>query len=259
MIIGIIGGTGLYSPDFLDYPCSELISTPYGEVALYRGRYGGHEVFFLPRHGTGHLLPPHRVNYRANLWALREVKAERVLATAAAGSLSRRIRPGDVVALDQFIDFTRSRPSTFFEGDQAGLQHVDLTEPYCPEIRAAFLAAAVSLGLPFHRRGCYVCTEGPRFETPAEIKMFRLLGGDVVGMTNVPEVVLAREAGLCYGAVALVTNYAAGISPGPIVHQEVVDMVKDRVPLIHQMLLRAIDHIPIAASCGCSRNGHPLV
>lgn len=258
MSIGVIGGTGFYSPAFLEEPRREVISTPYGEAALYCGRQGRHEVFFLPRHGEDHLLPPHRVNYRANLWALREAGVERVLALAAAGSLSRRIRPGDLVTLDQFIDFTRARPFTFFEGGSAGVLHVDLTEPYCPEIRAAFLEAASSLGLRAHPGGCYVCTEGPRFETPAEIKMFRRLGGDVVGMTNVPEVVLAREAGLCYGAVVLVSNYAAGLSRTPPSHQEVVAMVRERGPLVQHLLLQAMELLPATSRCTCrSSSGRP--
>lgn len=222
MSIAIIGGTGVYDPDLLGEPQEEAITTPYGSVALMTGSFQGQRLLFLNRHGSGHTVPPHRVNYRANVWALRAAGVTRVIGTAAVGSLNLAYAPGHMVLLDQFMDFTKSRPATFFD-DQ--VVHTDLTHPYCADLRTHLHDAARKLDLITHPRGCYVATEGPRFETPAEIRAFRILGGDVVGMTNVPEVVLARELGLCYATVALVTNYAAGLTSESLSHAEVVAAV----------------------------------
>ena len=248
MDLAIIGGTGLYDPGVLDEPRALVASTPYGTASLFVGRRGEHEVAFLARHGTDHGVPPHRVNYRANIWALRQIGVRRIVATAAVGSLRQALPPGHVVLVDQFLDFTRGRPSTFFDGP---VQHTDMTEPYCPGLRGRLAQAAERAGVPVTLGGTYVCTEGPRFETPAEIRMFAAMGGDVVGMTGVPEVVLAREAGLHYAAIAIVTNYAAGISPSPLTHEEVVGVMSKNADALRAMCLDVAGRLSEAGPCGC--------
>lgn len=249
----MVGGTGVYDPGVLDRCEERVVRTPYGEATVTLGTRNGVRVCFLARHGPGHRVPPHRVNYRANIWALRELGLVRVLATAAVGSLNPDMKPGDLVLVDQFIDFTRQRESTFFDGGEAGVAHVDFTEPYCPELRAVLARAARELGVEVHEGGVYVCTEGPRFETPAEIRAFRLLGGDLVGMTNVPEVVLAREANLCYALVATVTNFAAGISPTPLTHEGVLEVMAANAARIRSLLGRALEMIPPGRHCRCGQ------
>ena len=203
------------------------METPYGSVEPVVGKLSNREVVFMSRHGGGHATPPHLVNYRANIWAIRELGVRKILATAAVGSLSREFRLGQLVLLDQFLDFTKSRPQTFYEGGKQGVLHVDMTEPYCSAVRKVILEASELIGLPVKNGACYVCTEGPRFETPAEIRMFQRLGADLVGMTSVPEVVLARELGMCYASIGMVTNEAAGISTHPLTHAEVMGSMKE--------------------------------
>lgn len=249
--MAFIGGTGVYDPGILTEVRSEKVTTPYGEAELNLGRCHGRNVVFLARHGAGHAVPPHRVNYRANIAALKKLGVTAVLATAAVGSLNPAMRPGHFVAVDQFIDLTRLRPQTFFEGNGAGVVHTDMTEPYCPHLRELLLRAGESLNLTVHAGGTYVCTEGPRFETAAEIRMIRLLGGDLVGMTGVPEVVLARELGLCYSTVAMVTNFAAGLSPAPLSHAEVLEAMAQYGENLKRLAMLVIDRLDEARTCPC--------
>ncbi|HHY48024.1 MAG TPA: S-methyl-5'-thioadenosine phosphorylase [Firmicutes bacterium] len=251
MRVAIIGGTGVLDPGLLKDICEHVISTPYGDAAVKTGTYGEEEVAFIARHGWTHSIPPHKVNYRANISALKQIGVTRIIATSAVGSLNPDMKPGDCVVLDQFIDFTKARASTFFDGGDGGVVHTDFTEPYCKEIRACLIKAGQDLGIPTHVRGTYVATEGPRFETAAEIRMFRLLGGDVVGMTNVPECVLAREAGICYAAVAVVTNFAAGISSRPLSHQEVVEVMHENSERLRKIIARTIETLPARPGCDC--------
>ncbi len=244
MDIAIIGGSGVYDPKMLDDLRTEVVGTPYGDVELVAGRFGGREVGFLARHGVGHAVPPHRVNYRANIWALKSRGVRRIIATAAVGSCNPKMVPGDFVLVSDFIDFTRQRPCTFFEGGPQGVVHTDFTEPYCPVIRRVLVQAAGELGIPRHDGGVYVCTEGPRFETPAEIRMFARLGGDLVGMTNVPEVVLAHEVGICYGLVAMVTNAAAGIAASHLSHAEVLEIMAQNGENLRRLAMRALELMP---------------
>lgn len=250
-MLAIIGGSGVYNPYMLERAREVRVETPYGMITPLVGEYNGEEVAFLPRHGADHSVPPHRVNYRANIWGLRSLGVDRIIATTAVGSMNPQMVPGDCVIIDQFIDFTKDRPHTFYEGGEFGVVHVDYTEPYCPEVRKILLEAAESLGMKAHDRGTYVCTEGPRFETPAEIRMFAMLGGDLVGMTNVPEVVLAREVGICYATISMVTNFAAGISSGPLTHEEVLTIMKENTENLRRMLLKALDIIPKERLCYC--------
>jgi len=251
--LAIIGGTGVYRADMLENTQELEVSTKYGNVGLLTGEYKGRKVAFLARHGKGHTVPPHLVNYRANIQALKKLGARRVIATTAVGSLNPEMGPKDFVLIDQFLDFTKSRVNTFYEGGAKGVLHVDVTEPYCPEIREFMAQKAKELGLKVHMGGCYVCAEGPRFETPAEIKMYRMLGGDVVGMTNVPEVVLAREAGLCYATVSMVTNFAAGISPNPLSHGEVLEVMKEISGNISRLIMATLESIPLTGNCHCAQ------
>lgn len=250
--VAFIGGTGFYSQSLMEEPQTITVNTRYGSVILQQGRCQGQEVYFLARHGTSHTVPPHMVNYRANIAALRHLGVDAVIATASVGTLRREIAPGSRVLIDQFIDFTRNRPSSFFDGSGGRVVHVDLTEPYCPEVRAAIRRAAAACSQEIIDGGCYVCTAGPRFETPAEIKMMAGWGGDLVGMTNVPEVVLAREAGLCYATITLVSNYAAGISAAPLSHQEVLDEMARRKGALDRLLLEAAGGIAAKRTCKCS-------
>jgi 5'-methylthioadenosine phosphorylase len=251
--LAVIGGTGVYKADMLEQVKDVEVETPYGKVNLIAGFYKGRSVAFLARHGKGHSVPPHLVNYRANIMALKKLGAKRVIATAAVGSLNEKMGPKDFVIVDQFLDFTKSRPQTFFEGGPQGVLHVDVTDPYCREVRQFLLQKARELNFRVHDGGSYVCTEGPRFETPAEIKMFKVLGGDLVGMTSVPEVVLAREAGLCYATVAMVTNFAAGISPDPLTHGEVLQVMDELSANISQLIMTVLETIPLEGNCTCGK------
>lgn len=249
--IAIIGGTGVYDPSMLDNISCEKVITPYGEVSFQVGTYAGKEVAFIPRHGSKHSIPPHLINYRANIWAIKSIGVKSIIATTAVGSLNIDMKPGDFVLVDQFLDFTKGRISTFHEGDARGVVHVDVTEPYCPKIRSMLYNIAEKLAIPVHKHGTYVCTEGPRFETPAEIKMFAALGGDLVGMTNVPEVVLAREAEICYSTVSMVTNFAAGISPQSLTHAEVLEAMEKNGHNFKKLIMAAIKEIDTAEDCAC--------
>jgi len=246
MRVAIIGGSGIYDFDILDNPRERAIETEYGTAKVKIGSYEGREVVFLARHGKGHALPPHKINYRANVAALKKMDVERVIGTTSVGGISAKLRPGDFVLLDQFIDFTKNGTHTFYDD----AVHVDMTYPYCPEIRKTIMDAAEMLDMRIHDGGTYVCTEGPRLETDAEIKMFASLGGDVVGMTNVPESVLAREAEICYGAIALVANPAAGFTD-KISYQEIVEMTKSKGEELKGLLMKSIPLIPEERTCLC--------
>ncbi|CEP68290.1 Methylthioadenosine phosphorylase (MTAP) [Moorella glycerini] len=259
MRIAIIGGSGVYDPKILADIGEEKVNTPYGEVILKVGSFDGEKIAFLARHGENHSIPPHRINYRANIWALKKIGVEMVLATAAVGSLNPNMQPGDFVFVDQFIDFTRYvRPFTFFEGGETGIFHVDVSEPYCPEIRKTMHEVAQEMGLRNHIGGVYVCTEGPRYETPAEIRAFAKLGGDVVGMTNVPEVVLAHEAGLCYGLVCIVVNMAAGMPEAILGHEETMMVMASVTDTLKNFLMKVVERRPRGRRCRCPVTAGPL-
>jgi len=246
--IAIIGGTGVYDPNILTDISEENVDTPYGSVKVKVGSYQGKRVAFMPRHGADHSVAPHLINYRANIWGLRLLGVKTIFATAAVGSLNLSMKPQDFVFIDQFLDFTKARQQTFLD---KGVIHLDMTEPYCPRLRQVLCDAADKLGLPYHKIGTYVCMEGPRFETPAEIRMLRQLGGDVVGMTSVPEVVLAREAEMCYATIVMVTNFAAGISADPLSHQEVVGVMNENVQNFRNLIMEAIVTVGEQGDCGC--------
>ncbi|HWP98524.1 MAG TPA: S-methyl-5'-thioadenosine phosphorylase [Syntrophomonadaceae bacterium] len=251
--IGIIGGTGIYDPRLLENLQTTVQKTPYGDVSVATGSYQGIEAAFIPRHGARHSLPPHLINYRANIMALKQMGVERILATAAVGSIHYDFKPGHFVLADQFLDFTKSRTNTYYEGGSQGVVHCDMTIPYCSDLRQALSQAGSDLGVTVHNGGVYVCTEGPRFETAAEIQMFKLMGGHIVGMTSVPEVVLARELGMCYANVSLVTNFAAGLVTGMLTHSEVLEVMAESLHQVRAVLMGALPYIAAERPCDCAR------
>jgi 5'-methylthioadenosine phosphorylase len=252
MALAIIGGTGVY--DLGEHINPEIVVTPYGEASFVRVTIAGEEVLFLARHGAGHALPPHRINYRANIWALHKLGVREVLATQAVGSMNLRMAPGHFVLLSQFIDWTKGRPSTFFDGENGVVLHVDVTNPYCSRMGGQLLRAGSFLGNQVHSDGVYACTEGPRFETAAEVRALRQLGADVVGITNVPEVVLAREAGLCYASICIVCNWGAGMTEFPLTHQEVLGIMAEQTENIRQLIENYLS-TPRVEECQCSELG----
>jgi 5'-methylthioadenosine phosphorylase len=224
-MLAIITGSGFTEPPALDEPEATSVETPYGAASLVQGRWHGRPVAFLPRHGGGHSVPPHRVNYRANIWAVRDSGCTAIIATAVSGGIAEDLAAGDLVLIDQFIEFTRGRADTFFDDE---VRHTDMTDPYSPLLRARLAEAARAVGVPLRPRGTYVCTNRPRFETPAEIAAFRALGADLVGMTGYPEVALANEVGLPYASIGVISNPAAGLAGGaPISLEEIRAVVAD--------------------------------
>jgi len=251
--IAIIGGTGVYDPAILDDIKEQTIENRFGKVKVLVGKYKGEELAFIPRHGADHSVAPHLINYRANIMALQQLGVKSIIATAAVGSLLLDFKPGEYVLADQFLDFTKTRKNTFYEGGEDGVVHCDMTIPYCPDLRAAIQKAGEEKGLIVHNGGTYVCTEGPRFEMAAEIEMFKILSGHIIGMTSVPEVCLARELGICYANISIVTNYAAGIAPGILTHAEVVEKMQDSIHNIRYLIMESVKYISETSSCDCRK------
>lgn len=211
-MLAIIGGSGLTTLSSLDVSHREVVRTPYGEPsgALVFGQIGGQPAVFLPRHGYGHTIPPHMVNYRANLWALHNSGATGIISVASVGGIRADLEPGEIVLPHQVIDYTWGRKSTFFEGDGAPVTHVDFTEPYDYCLRQRITEAAQAIGVSLKIGGVYAATQGPRLETAAEINRYERDGADLVGMTGMPEAVLARELNVPYAAINVIANHAAG-------------------------------------------------
>lgn len=264
MKLAIIGGTGLetlpaeYHSAYHIEPLT--INTPFGEAAVSQvlQTNTGNEFLFLSRHGATHGLAPHQINYRANIAALVQLGVERVFATNAVGSLRKDLPPGSLVLLDDFIDFNRSRPLSYWDDHparpaalQGQVVHTDFSKPYCPELRHALLDSSANREPSLVPTGTYVCADGPRFESPAEIRMFAKWGGDVVGMTGLPEAIFAREAGLCYSAIAIVTNFGSGLVEGPVDHEAVLSEMRVNVERVRDLLLASAGRVPIERSCRC--------
>jgi 5'-methylthioadenosine phosphorylase len=205
--LGVIGGSGLYEIEELTDVAEERVDTPFGEAsdAFITGRIGEQRLVFLPRHGRGHRVAPHEINYRANLYGMKKLGVTRMLAISAVGSMKEEIEPGDFVVVDQFIDRTQGRPSTFFEDGIVG--HVTFADPICASLARVAAASARTVGVTVHEGGTYVCINGPQFSTRAESHLYRSWGVDVIGMTNVTEAKVAREAEICFATVALATDY----------------------------------------------------
>jgi 5'-methylthioinosine phosphorylase len=211
-MLAIIGGSGLTQLANLDVTRREVMRTPYGDPsgAITLGTIRGEQVAFLARHGYGHTIPPHKVNYRANMWAIAQQSVNYVVSVASVGGIRADLAPGTLAIPDQIIDYTYGRDFTYFHGMDRAVVHVDFTQPYCEALRQRLLSAAEAAGEPVVAGGTYAATQGPRLESAAEINRLERDGADMVGMTGMPEAALARELGLCYAAIAVVVNYAAG-------------------------------------------------
>lgn len=240
--IAIIGGTGLATLDTLKIIHHETRSTPYGEPSspLVYGELGGQPVVFLARHGQHHTLPPHKINYRANLWALHRIGVKQVIAVAAVGGIRADMDPGALAFPDQIIDYTWGRPCTFFEDRLTHVTHIDFTEPYCPELRERLIQAACALKLDARESGVYAAMPGPRLETAAEIRRLERDGCAMVGMTGMPEAALARELGLRYAVCAVVANWAAGKAAGEITMAEIERNLAGGMELVKTLLTQVI-------------------
>jgi 5'-methylthioadenosine phosphorylase len=240
-LLAIIGGTGVDLRG-VDSPLQdardEIIETRWGTALVTLANLDNRELAFLHRHtpSPGIYLPPHRVNYRANIAALKKIGATAIFASTAVGCLRPEWVPGTLVLLNDFIDATTARDKTFFD-DRA--VHIDVSDPYCPRLRALLRTTAEDLGFTLQDGGTYICTDGPRFETAAEIRAYAAWNADVVGMTGVPEVVLAREANISYAGVSIVTNAAAGILPQPLTQAEVMEAMREALPRVVQLFLAA--------------------
>jgi len=252
--IGVFGGSGFYS--FLDDVTEVEVDTPYGRPSapFHLGTIGERRIAFLARHGTNHQFPPHRINYRANLWAMRALGVTRILAPCASGSLQPHIHPGEFVVPDQFVDRTSGRADTFFEGPTAN--HVSMADPYCPELAAVALQTGRDQGITMHEGGTVVVIQGPRFSTKSESRWFRSAGWEVINMTQYPEAALARELGLCYASVALITDYDTGLEGvdgiEPVTQEEIFKFFDDNLDKVRGLLFEAIGRIPATIGCECS-------
>jgi len=244
----LIGGSGF---EQLFQQAEQLhVRTPYGVASMTVGAVEDRMVAFMARHGEAHTIPPHRVNFRANIWALHQIGVDRIIGLNAVGAVNRDFKPCDIVVPHDFIDFTKTRPATFY--DEAPVTHVDLSQPYCPETRRVLLKTLKKTGLRVWQKAVFLCTEGPRYETPAEVEMFRRLGCDVLGMTGATEAVLARELEMCYAAVCCVSNMAAGLQEklSPAETSKVSKLIS---PRLEQALIEAVKALPVARKdCPCS-------
>lgn len=240
-VVAIIGGSGLTNLKNLEISRRQMMRTPYGEPSgpMAIGSICGEEAVFLPRHGPGHTIPPHEVNYRANIWALKNVGVSKVIAVGAVGAITG-LPPAGLMIPDQIIDYTYGRHHTFFSGGDKKVMHVDFTGPYCEELRQVLIEAAAAADIPVRTEGTYAATQGPRFETAAEIRRLERDGADVVGMTGMPEAALARELGLCYAAIAVSANPAAGKSEEPISLKEITRRLNDGMVKVRTLLESAI-------------------
>jgi len=251
-LIGIIGGSGFYQMEGFEIIEERKILTPFGAPsdAIVIGRLGDKKVAFLPRHGKGHRLSPTAINYCANIYAMKMLGVERLVSISAVGSLKEEIRPGDLVIVDQFIDRTKFRPQTFF--DDGITAHVAFAHPVCSDLSSILYSTAKSLGLVVHNGGTYVCMEGPAFSTRAESFLYRQWGASLIGMTNMPEAKLAREAELCYSTIALATDYDCWREEEHVDIETIVATLKKNVVNAQRVLKAAVERIPGDRKCGCA-------
>jgi 5'-methylthioadenosine phosphorylase len=253
-VIGVVGGSGLYAIDGLEDVREVALSTPFGAPsdAYVTGVLDGVPMVFLPRHGRGHRISPTEINFRANVWGLKKLGVTRVLSLSAVGSMREDIAPGDFVVIDQFFDRTRHRPDTFFE--RGVVAHVMFADPVCPEVRAGLLAAARDVGVKVHDGGTYINMEGPQFSTRAESRIYRRWGVDVIGMTNLQEARLAREAELCYATVAMATDYDCWHEEhDDVTVDSILATMKRNVEHAREVIRAAVPLLPRARGCACGR------
>jgi 5'-methylthioadenosine phosphorylase len=251
-VVGVIGGTGLYEMEGLANVEEIRLDTPFGEPSgpYLRGTLEGADLVFLPRHGRGHRLLPTEINARANLFGMKQLGVERLLSVSAVGSLREEIGPGDIVIPDQFIDRTSKRPSTFF-GDGI-VAHVQFADPFCESFRTIVIQAANDQGIDIHPRGTYVCMEGPQFSTRAESKLYRSWGADLIGMTNLQEAKLAREAEICFATIALATDYDCWNQvAGDVDIGQVIQILNRDVELAQRIIRGTVRSLSVTRGCAC--------
>ena len=250
--IGIFGGTGIYDSGILKNSKEITVDTPYGKTSdsITVGEFNGRNVAFMPRHGKKHTIPPHLINFRANIWAFKELGVKRIIAPSAVGSLKEEFEPGHFAIPSQFIDFTKSRKGTFSEDGK--VIHISVADPFCPELQNVILNITKKEKIQMHENCTYVCIEGPRFSTKSESKFFRTTGADIIGMTLVPECQLAREAQICYVSISTVTDYDVWAEK-PVTAKEVMETLAKNVETTKKILTLVIDQIPEIKSCSCEK------
>ena len=251
--IGVIGGSGLYEMADLTVKEEVVVHTPFGMPSdrYLIGEIGGRELIFLPRHGRGHRILPSHLNYRANIYGMKKLGVEWILSVSAVGSMREDIEPGQIVIIDQFFDRTRERPSTFFGDGVAG--HITFADPVCPNVRSLLVESARSAGATVHDGGTYICIEGPQFSTRAESNVFRSWGVDVIGMTNLPEARLAREAEICYATIALCTDYDCWHEgEEDVTIEAILETMRQNISSAQAIIKEAVGHFPLPRSCPCA-------
>jgi len=250
--IGIFGGTGIYDSGLLENSKEITIDTPYGKTSelITIGEFNGRKVAFMPRHGRKHTIPPHMINYRANIWAFKELGVKRIIAPSAVGSLKENLKPGDFVLPTQFLDFTKSRETSYSEDGR--VIHISVADPFCPELQKSVINSVENQSITLHQDSTYVCIEGPRFSTRAESKFFKSTGADIIGMTLVPECQLAREAQICYVSISTVTDYDVWAEK-PVTAKEVLETLSKNVEKTKKLLTILIDRIPKDKTCNCEK------
>lgn len=255
--IGVIGGSGLYDASFLSNSKEIWVNTPYGSPsdAIIVGELGGKKVAFLPRHGKGHRIPPHKINYRANMLALKALGVKLVISVSAVGSLRDDYKPGDLVVPDQFIDMTKKREYTFFDGPRVA--HISMARPFCDYLRKELMKTGEELGIRVHGKGTYVCIEGPRFSTVAESRIYKeVFKADIIGMTLVPEINLACELEMCYATLAMVTDYDVW-AERPVTAEEVTRVMGENVEKAKKIIYRLVPKLSAEISeeeCSCCKS-----
>jgi len=249
--IGIFGGTGIYDSGLLENSQEIDINTPYGKPSdtITVGMFNGRKIAFLPRHGKKHTIPPHMINFKANIWAFKELGITRIIAPSAVGSLKEELEPGHFTLPTQFLDFTKSRDGSFSENGR--VIHISVADPFCPELQSSIIQIAENQNMKMHKDCTYVCIEGPRFSTKAESKFYKTTGADIIGMTLVPECQLAREAQMCYASISTVTDYDVWAEK-PVTAKEVMETLSKNVEKTKKILTKLIDEIPKTRSCSCA-------
>jgi 5'-methylthioadenosine phosphorylase len=251
--IGVIGGSGLYEMDGLKVKEEVAVNTPFGLPSdhFLLGEIGGFELVFLPRHGRGHRILPSHLNYRANIFGMKKLGVDWIISVSAVGSMREEIEPGHIVIIDQFFDRTRERASTFFGDGVAG--HITFADPVCPHLRSLLVEAAGVAGATVHDGGTYICIEGPQFSTRAESHVFRSWGVDVIGMTNLPEARLAREAEICYATIALCTDYDCWHEgEEDVTIEAILETMRQNISTAKAIIKEAIKHFPLPRNCPCA-------
>lgn len=250
--IGIFGGTGIYDSGLLEDAKEITLDTPYGKTSdsITVGTFQGRNIAFLPRHGKKHSIPPHMINFRANIWAFKELGVKRIIAPSAVGSLKEEIKPSHFALPSQFLDFTKSRECSF--SDDGVVIHISMADPFCPELQRAVSKIAQEKNITMHNDCTYVCIEGPRFSTRAESRLFRNTGADIIGMTLVPECPLAREAQMCYVSISTVTDYDVWADK-PVTAKDVMETLSKNVEKTKKMLSLLIKEVPLERGCSCEK------